>query len=294
MGLDDLSGMRDADQKITYYEVLELSEKASAEEIKQAYRSHIKEWHPDINPDKPGASAMTQAINEAYGVLSDPLLKAQYDDYLSLTRAKDTFFDPADEPEMDYSNMSFEDYVENVTGESYSAYRDSFNEEPHKFDEAGYREYVKNKGSVMDRKVDKPAIILIGFACVLVSTLFLNRRFLFPDSDIKPSTVLPLALVFVGLIGAVLEIRRRNEAARKEREKRMSGNESILEADKWFDVWLYPEMPLAECRKVFFDFSVNVDKHILSRFNAMSDGEKEMYADIIELLQESIKYRERK
>ena len=53
-------------------------------------------------------------------------------------------------------------------------------------------------------------------------------------------------------------------------------------------------MPLAECRKVFFDFSVNVDKHILSRFNAMSDDEKEMYADIIELLQESIKYRERK
>ena len=35
----------------TYYEVLNLSEDASSEEIKQAYRSLIKQWHPDLNPD---------------------------------------------------------------------------------------------------------------------------------------------------------------------------------------------------------------------------------------------------
>ena len=83
-------------------------------------------------------------------------------------------------------------------------------------------------------------------------------------------------------------------AAREERAQKLGGIDSTAEADKWFDVWLYPGMPVSDCRKAFFAFSVRADKHILSRFNMLSDEEKEEYADIIELLKECINYREKK
>ncbi len=57
---------------------------------------------------------------------------------------------------------------------------------------------------------------------------------------------------------------------------------------------LYPGMPVSDCRKTFFAFSVRADKHILSRFNLLSDEEKKEYADIIELLKECINFREKK
>lgn len=290
--------------QMTYYELFEISEDASPAEIKLAYRSLIKEWHPDLNPDKPDAAAITQEINKAYGILSDPLKRERYDEYLSFMRAKTAVVKeepaetaneqtPADYDEEDHSGMSFEDYVKNVAGESYSAYQDAFTDDNRKFDEEGYKEYVKNKGSIMDKQVKNPALILIGFAAFMISMLFLNRSGLFPEMDSNTKLIFPIALIAISVIAAVFEIRKRSKASREAREKQLGGNDSISEADKWFEVWLYPEMPLAECRKVFFDFSVRVDKHILSRFNMMSSEDKKLYADIIELLQECIKYRER-
>ena len=133
--------------------------------------------------------------------------------------------------------------------------------------------------------------MLIGLlaVCGLSSLLFS-----IPDADKHIGQIIPIILFVFGAAGAVIIIRQRNQAAKKEQEARMSGNDSVIEADKWFDVWLYPEMPLSECRKVFFDFSVEVDKHILKRFNMMSDEEKKQYADIIEMLEECIRFRERK
>lgn len=291
-------------QQMTYYELFEISEDATPAEIKQAYRSLIKEWHPDLNPEKPDAAAITQEINKAYGILSDPLKRASYDEYLSFIRAKVTVAKeeleeaasgqvPEDDIDEDYSGMSFEDYVKNVAGESYSTYQDAFTDENRKFDEEGYKEYVKNKGSVMDKQVNNPALILIGFAACLISMLFLNRNGIFSEMDSNTRLIFPIALLVITVIATVFEVRKRSKASREAREKQMGGNDSIVEANKWFEVWLYPEMPLAECRKVFFDFSVRVDKHILSRFNMMSAEDKKLYADIIELLQECIKFRER-
>ena len=60
-------------KKNTYYDVLEISENASEEDIKQAYRNLIKIWHPDLHPGDENAAIKTRAINEAYEVLSDPI-----------------------------------------------------------------------------------------------------------------------------------------------------------------------------------------------------------------------------
>lgn len=62
-----------------YYKALGVKEKASAEEIKKAYRKLAREYHPDRNPDKPHAEERFKEIQEAYDVLSDPEKRKQYD-----------------------------------------------------------------------------------------------------------------------------------------------------------------------------------------------------------------------
>lgn len=64
-----------------YYKILGVSADANAEEIKKAYRRLALETHPDKNPGDSKAEERFKAINEAYGVLSDPSKRTQYDEY---------------------------------------------------------------------------------------------------------------------------------------------------------------------------------------------------------------------
>ncbi len=67
--------------KKDYYELLGISRAASADEIKNAFRSLAKKYHPDVNPNNKGAEEKFKEINEAYGVLSDPKTKSEYDQF---------------------------------------------------------------------------------------------------------------------------------------------------------------------------------------------------------------------
>jgi molecular chaperone DnaJ len=67
--------------KRDYYEVLGIQKGASADEIKKAYRSLAKKYHPDMNPGNAEAEQKFKEINEAYGILSDADKKAKYDAY---------------------------------------------------------------------------------------------------------------------------------------------------------------------------------------------------------------------
>lgn len=69
-------------EKRDYYEVLGVSKDSSPEEIKKAYRSLAKKYHPDVSTEpKEVAEAKFKEISEAYEVLSDPDKKARYDQY---------------------------------------------------------------------------------------------------------------------------------------------------------------------------------------------------------------------
>ena len=65
---------------VDYYAVLEVSSDASQEAIKKSYRALVKKYHPDVTTfDKKYAREKTNALNEAYSVLSDADKRKSYD-----------------------------------------------------------------------------------------------------------------------------------------------------------------------------------------------------------------------
>jgi molecular chaperone DnaJ len=62
-----------------YYELLEISRTATADEIKKAYRKKAIKYHPDKNPGNADAEKRFKEISEAYEVLSDEKKKQIYD-----------------------------------------------------------------------------------------------------------------------------------------------------------------------------------------------------------------------
>jgi len=61
------------------YKTLGVDKKASEDEVKKAYRKLARRWHPDRNPDDPAAEERFKEIQEAYGILSDPAKRKEYD-----------------------------------------------------------------------------------------------------------------------------------------------------------------------------------------------------------------------
>jgi len=71
-----------------YYFILKVpTDCSSQEEIKKSFRKLALDLHPDHNPDDSESEERFKEVTEAYGVLSDPLKKSEYDrfraDYLA-------------------------------------------------------------------------------------------------------------------------------------------------------------------------------------------------------------------
>ena len=67
-----------------YYTILKISANTtSQEEIKKSFRMLAIEHHPDHNPNDPQSEERFKDVTEAYGVLSDPIKKEEYDHFRS-------------------------------------------------------------------------------------------------------------------------------------------------------------------------------------------------------------------
>jgi len=78
-----------------YYKVLEINQSATLDEIKKAYRTLSKRYHPDMN--KNGVEQF-KSINEANSVLSDTAKRKVYDTQYSV------HFKPKNSPQYTPSN----------------------------------------------------------------------------------------------------------------------------------------------------------------------------------------------
>ena len=69
---------------MNYYKILEVDKNASSEVIEKAYKTIVKKYHPDLQGSnlKAEYEEKIKSINEAYEILSNPILRAKYDEKL--------------------------------------------------------------------------------------------------------------------------------------------------------------------------------------------------------------------
>lgn len=99
-----------------YYEILGISETASGDDVKKAYRNLALVWHPDKNQENPEeAHVKFQSILKAYETLSDSRERDWYD------RHKDQILSEGDEPQTESCIKLFQYF----SSSCYSSFDDS-------------------------------------------------------------------------------------------------------------------------------------------------------------------------
>ena len=105
--------------KRDYYEVLGVDKKASADEIKSAYRKLALKWHPDrwvsgTDAEKKTAEDNFKEAAEAYSVLSDPDKRAKYDQFGFAAEQMG-----GGAGGFDFGGMDINDFLRNIFGGSF-------------------------------------------------------------------------------------------------------------------------------------------------------------------------------
>ncbi len=67
--------------KQDYYDLLGVSRKANAKDIRTAFRKLARKYHPDLNPGDKSSEEKFKQLQEAYDVLSDSKKRQMYDQY---------------------------------------------------------------------------------------------------------------------------------------------------------------------------------------------------------------------
>ncbi|MBD3638039.1 MAG: DnaJ domain-containing protein [Crocinitomicaceae bacterium] len=133
---------------LSYYEILQVDENASTEEIKKAYRKLSKVLHPDLHDNSKESNVMFNLLHDAYETLSDPVKRSNYD----LSRQPEKTSTSSNQS--DYTN--YHSYTSEKTQSAYA------NEE-----------HSKNTNEPEDRK--RNIIIYTVFAIVFTGlVLFFN------------------------------------------------------------------------------------------------------------------------
>lgn len=133
---------------MNYYTLFNLPKNASKQQIKNAYKKLVKQYHPDLyRGDKAFAEQKMKEINEAYAILSNPEKKSEYDESLK-------------PPE--YSNsVSFTSTASTTTNPS-----------PNPNSENRVRKFITEKLAKLDKKHQLQIFIL--FLIIILALFLIN------------------------------------------------------------------------------------------------------------------------
>jgi len=101
------------------YDILGVSENATQDEIKKAYRKLARKYHPDVNKDKDAVEKFKE-INAAYEVLSDKKKKDEYDLYGDQMFGGQNFHDFA--RQQGGVNVDLDEILRNIFGGGSSSF----------------------------------------------------------------------------------------------------------------------------------------------------------------------------
>lgn len=105
--------------KRCYYEILGVPFKASQQEVKKTYHRLALKHHPDRNPKDKGSEETFKEITEAYGVLSNPQKRSEYDEHY-YPSIRNTRFNPRINAKQSYrgepSNELLRDIFRDILG----------------------------------------------------------------------------------------------------------------------------------------------------------------------------------
>ena len=191
----------------TYYEILEIDKNASDEVIKNAYKTLVKKYHPDLKTgqEKVIAEQKIKEINSAYDVLSNPTSKAEYDQSLSnfVNISVEEYNSILNENnklknELNYYKNNFNNFYNINNAErinrNYNNTSDTQNQNYTNSD--NYNNYSKPK-FILNHGIRNVLVILLTFLVIFIilKIPFINN---FVFSLFSPSTLFILILVLVG------------------------------------------------------------------------------------------------
>ena len=179
--------------KNTLYEVLEVSENASAEVIEKAYKVLAKKYHPDLQSEanKKSAENKMKKINEAYDVLGNEEKRKEYDKALEQEREEQRL---KQEMELERQRIEKEEYNQqnqvgsdiNNTNETElqrqlreyekDLKRKEMQENLNREYENAYYNYLRSLGYKVKRRITKERVrdffITIGVMLLIITALW--------------------------------------------------------------------------------------------------------------------------
>jgi len=98
-----------------YYDILGVKATATQTEIKKAYRIMALKYHPDKNLNDAEAGEKFKKVAEAYQILSDPDLRANYNKYGKSDANNELFSDPSEFFRQQFGGEKFSDLIGDIS-----------------------------------------------------------------------------------------------------------------------------------------------------------------------------------
>ena len=159
----------------TLYDILEVKRDSSMEAIKSSFRKLAKKTHPDVTLKYKSQQAKNfLEISEAFRILSDPFLKAQYDSNLESIQCENNStknYEFIKEHDIHESHPHNDFTLKRRDINSVSFYR-SINQYPRNKNELHFFRNARKMPTLSLSNITGKMLIIPTFVCVLALTLF--------------------------------------------------------------------------------------------------------------------------